>query len=131
MSSPVIKGGALWKPGESQVSYEEAIDPRNPGSWVMVEDNESYRRWELDLGDRIMAKTEHKGTEPLIADNDRILKENEGKSWGDGQVIGRVPTNVYFQSGLAEANKQRDFRYQRKWWDDPDHRQWRIFKGTI
>jgi hypothetical protein len=131
MSDAVIKGGALWNPNHSQVTYEEQIDPANPGAWVMVEDNESYRRWELDLGDRIIAKTEHKGTERLLEDNQRIYNENEGRRWGDGQVVGSVPMNLYFHSGLAEANKQRDTKFIRKWWDDPDHRKFRKFKGTI
>jgi hypothetical protein len=131
MSAPVIKGGALWKPGESQVTYEEQIDPLNPGRWVMVEDNESYRRWELDLGDRIIAKTEHKGTEKLIEDNQRALNESAGQRWGDGKVVGSVPMNLYFSSGLAEANKQRDTRFIRRWWDNPDHAKFRKFKGTI
>ena len=48
----------------------------------MVEDNESYRRWELDLGDRIVVKTEHKNTEQLLDDNDRVLKENERQALG-------------------------------------------------
>lgn len=123
MKSPVITN--------PNVTYEEQIDPANPGGWVMVEDNESYRRWELDLGDRIVAKTEHKGTDKLLEDNQRIFNENDGKRWGDGQVVGSVPMNMYFQSGLAEAGKQKDIKFIRRWWDDPDHRKFRKFKGTI
>jgi hypothetical protein len=116
----------------SHITHEEQIDPANPGAWRLVDDNESYRRWELDLGDRLVIKTEHKNTGQLLEDNDRVLKENEGKRWGDGQVIGSVPMNVYFgPSGLSEANKQRDLPYQRKWWDNPDHAKFRKFKGTI
>jgi hypothetical protein len=116
---------------QRDVTFEEQIDPANPGGWKMVEDNESYRRWEADLGDRIVIKTEHKGTDKLLEDNQRIYNENAGKRWGDGQVVGSVPMNLYFQSGLAEANKQRDIRFIRRWWDDPDHRKFRKFKGTI
>jgi hypothetical protein len=96
MKKPVITGGALWNPSHSQVTYEEGIDPANPGDWVMVEDNESYRRWELDLGDRIIAKTEHKGTQQLLEDNQRAFNESAGQRWGDGKSIGRVPMNVLF-----------------------------------
>jgi hypothetical protein len=124
MKSPVI--------ANPNVTYEEQIDPANPGGWVMVEDNESYRRWELDLGDRIVLKTEHKGTQQLLADNQRCFNENEGKRWGDGQVVSSVPMNIYFgPSGLSEANKQKDIPYIRKWLNDPDHRKFRKFKGSI
>lgn len=123
MKSPVIT--------DPHFTHEEQIDPFNPGPWKMVEDNESYRRWEIDLGDRIVLRTEHKNTDKLLADNQRIFNENDGKRWKDGQVVGSVPMNMYFQSGLAEASKQRDIKYIRRWWDDPDHRKFRKFKGTI
>ena len=127
----VIRGGAKFNPAEKWLSHEEQIDPANPGPWVMVEDNEFFRRWEADLGDYVLARTEHKNTEQLLKDNHEALAANEGKRWGDGQVIGSVPMNVYFQSGLAEANKQRDIGFIRRWWDDPDHAKFRKFKGTI
>ena len=98
MKSPVIKPNP-------NVTYEEQIDPRNPGPWKMVEDNEYYRRWELDLGDRIVVKTEHKGTEQLLEDNQRCFNENAGQRWGDGQVVGSVPMNIYFQSGLGRGQQ--------------------------
>jgi hypothetical protein len=122
------KHGVIHHP---DVTYEEAIDPANPGPWKLVEDNESYRRWEADLGDRIVLKTEHKGSEQLLEDNQRALNESAGQRWGDGKVFGSVPMNMYFQSGLAEAHKQQDIKFIRRWWDDPDHRKFRKFKGTV
>lgn len=116
---------------QRDVTFEEQIDPANPGGWKMVEDNESYRRWEADLGDRVVIKTEHKGTDKLLEDNQRALNESDGQRWGDGKVFGSVPMNMYFQSGLAEANKQQDIKFIARWWNDPDHRKFRKFKGTI
>lgn len=122
------KHGVIHHPN---VTHEEAIDPANPGPWKLVEANESYRRWEADLGDRIVLRTEHLTSEQLLEDNQRCFNENAGQRWKDGQVVGSVPMNLYFQSGLAEASKQRDIKFIRRWWDDPDHRKFRKFKGTI
>jgi hypothetical protein len=123
------KHGVIHHP--QHVTHEEGIDPANPGPWKLVEANESYRRWEADLGDRIVVRTEHLTSEALLADNQRGFNESAGQRWGDGKVVGSVPMNLYFQSGLAEASKQQDIKFIRRWWDDPDHRKFRKFKGTI
>jgi hypothetical protein len=126
----VNRGGAKF--GDRKwLSCEEPIDPANPGDWVLVEDNEYFRRWEADLGDSIVCRTEHKGSAQLLKDNHEAMAESAGQPWGDGKVFGSVPLNIYFQSGLAEANKQRDRRFIARWWNDPEHAKFRKFKGTI
>lgn len=114
------------------MSYEwsEAIDPANPGGWVMVEDNEVFRRWELDMGDgRVMMKTEAKGTEKLLDEASEIRSLNAGKRWGDGQVVGRIPMNLYYASGMAEASRQRDINFQRKFYRE--HPKLKTFDGDL
>lgn len=56
---------------------------------------------------------------------------NAGKRWGEGRNIGRVPLPLYFSSGLAEAARQKDERFRRKFWNDPDHARLRLFEGKI
>lgn len=113
------------------LTCEEQIDPANPGDWVLVEDNESYRRWEADLGDKIVQRTEHKNTAQLLKDNHEALAESAYDRWGDGKSIGSVPLNIYFQSGLAEANRQRDLGFIKRWWNNADNARFRKFKGRI
>lgn len=129
----LIKGGALWNPSTPSESYEEEWDPLNPPSgWVCVANNESYARFEADLGDgRVMLRTQHWGTEAMLDRNQELYNDSEGKRWGDGRVIGSMPMNLYFQKGLHEANVQRDLKYIKKVWNDPDNRKFRSFKGTI
>jgi hypothetical protein len=112
-------------------SYDEPIDPDNPGNWVLVSDNEWFRVWELDQDNCLVRKTECKGTETVLESNRELLKDSDGQRWGDGKIAARVPMNVWFSSGLAEANKQRDYKYMKKFYNDSDHRKYRTFKGRI
>jgi hypothetical protein len=132
MKKAVVTGGALWNPSHPKTSFEEQIDPANPGPWKLLSENEDYRYWVtlIEDGSAVM-KTEHKGTVQLLEDNQRALNDSDGQQWGDGQVFGSVPTDVYFKSGLAEANKQRDKGFQRRFWNDFDNRKYRKFKGMI
>lgn len=56
---------------------------------------------------------------------------NAGKRWGDGRNIGRVPLPLYFSSGLAEAARQKDEKWRRAFWNDPDHSRLRLFEGKL
>jgi hypothetical protein len=112
---------------------EEAFDPRNPPSgWQMVEDNEFFTRYEADLGDgRVIQRTEQKHTPDMMRDIHEAHMTWQNKKWGDGAVVGRVPLNLYYSSGLAEANRQRDKKFIAKFWNDPNHSRLRIKGGTV
>ncbi|MFN3169291.1 MAG: hypothetical protein ACE37E_01205 [Hyphomicrobiales bacterium] len=114
------------------MKLEPALDPLNSGAWVLVEDTPDFTRYELDLGDgKIIRRTEHKRTDALLAANSMDLSANQGKRWGDGQVFGRVPLNIYYSSGLAEANKQGDSKFVSRWWNDSDNAKFRTFEGKV
>lgn len=131
--SLVVGGGALWDTSQPQVTYEPGFDPANPpAGWRLIEDNETYTRYEYDCGDYIMQKTEHKGVYDLLEQNRRAYNDSSGRKWGDGDVVGSVPMNLYFgSSGLAEANKNGDRGYQKRWWNDWDNRKWRKRGGDL
>ena len=117
---------------ENKTVLEEEWDVNNPpAGWVMVGDNEWFRHWECDLGDKIVRRTENKNVDAMLANNAKTLSETAGERWGDVREIGEVPMNIYWQSGLAEANKQKDVRFIKRFWNDPDNRKFRKFKGTI
>lgn len=56
---------------------------------------------------------------------------NQGKSWGDGQVIGSVPMGLAFSSGYVEAKKQGDTAWIKRFWNDPDHKKLRTREGRV
>lgn len=129
---PLVTGGGLWNPAHPTSVYEEAFDPNDCGEWVMVEDTVDFRRYELHLGEgRYIQRTEAKGTELLLKENEELRKLNADKKWGDGDVVGRVPLDLYFSSGLAEAAKNKDRKFQQKWWDKSENRKWRTRGGTL
>lgn len=112
---------------------EAAFDPRNPpAGWRMVEDNAYFTRYEADLGDgRVIQRTEQKNTDVMLDDIHAAHMNWQNKRWGDGAVVGRVPLNLYYSSGLAEANRQRDKKFIAKFWNSPDHSRLRIKGGTV
>ncbi len=131
-SKPVVTGGALWNGAEKHTVYEEPFDPNNCGDWVLVSDNESFRCYERHIGGGIIVrKTECKGTEQMFEDNQREYNDNAGKKWGEGRSFMRMPMNVMFQCGWAEATKQGDVTWKKKFANDPDNRKYRIFPGRI
>jgi hypothetical protein len=74
-------------------------------------------------------------TQTLIGDlldkNQNLYNDSEGRRFGDGQVIGRMPTQLYFSSGYNEARENKDEKWVKKFWNDADHRKLRTFKGNI
>lgn len=115
------------------VTAEAAFDPaRPPSGWVLVEDNPYFRRYEADLGDgRLIQRTEQKNTDAMLDEIAEARANWAGQRWGDGAVIGRVPLNLYYSSGMAEASRQRDKKFQAKFWNDLDHRRLRIKEGRV
>lgn len=114
------------------MNLEPELDPRNCAPWVLVEDNEWFRRYELDQGDgTVILRTEHKGTEKLLEDNSQEQKASLNKRWGAGQVIGSVPLHLYYSSGLAEANRQHDDKFIKRFWNNSDHAKFRRFGGRV
>ena len=131
-SKPVVSGGALWNSAYSHTEHAPPFDPNNCGNWVMVSDNEYFRCYELQLPDgNIVRKTETKGTEQMLEDNRREYNDNVGRRFEDGKSVLRMPMNEYFQSGMAEATKQGDVTWKKKFINDFDNRKYRIFPGRI
>jgi hypothetical protein len=71
--------------------------------------------------------------EPVAADefvrmNQEKLKDNEGKRWGDGKVISRIPLNVFFKEfkGRHDDPEFNDWFHNR-----PENQVWRVFKGDV
>ena len=129
-SKPVVTGGALWNNSFKKTSYEPPLDPNNCGDWVMVSDNESFRCYELHLGEGdIVRKTEAKGTEQLFENNQREYNESDGKKWGDGKSFLRMPKNEYFSSGYGRGHQAGRYDLEEEVCQRSDNRRYRIWKG--
>ena len=113
------------------VRAEPELDPANSGKWVLTEDTELFRTYECEEDGQIIVRREWKGTDKLLDLAAQERSDNAGKRWGDGQIIGRVPLNLYYASGLAEAARQNDRAFVKRFWNDSDHRNLRTFEGKI
>lgn len=102
--------------------------------WTLLRETSSHRYWIAMLPDgKQVIKTEFLADDQLVEDNKRLYNESEGKKWGDGQVVGRIPLNVLYSSQhqIMEKLKEGD-RDHLKWWLNSEAaRPYRTFKGKI
>lgn len=113
------------------VRAEPELDPANSGKWVLVEDTELFRTYECEEDGQTIVRREWKGTDKLLDQAAQERSDNAGKNWGEGRIIGRVPMNLYYASGLAEAARQRDDKFIKRFWNDIDNRHLRTFEGKV
>lgn len=88
-------------------------------------------RWWLDLGDGRAAVCTQTPVDELFDLNQSQAADSLSKSWGDGQVAARIPLDVYYASGYAEAKRQGDKKWVSRFLNDPDYRKFRTFKGKV
>lgn len=103
------------------------------GEWQLLsEDRETgTRKWIMALDENnLVVKTESYVPSLLAEANAEDLNESEGKRFGDGQVVARIPMNTLY-GPLLEPVKQDDKRYLRKFLNDPDNRWMRSFRGRL
>jgi hypothetical protein len=103
------------------------------GEWQLVSDDPETgtRKWLMAIDENnFVLKTESYIPSLLAEENAKLLAANEGKKWGDGQVFARVPLDIKMKE-LAEPTRQQDEKWLKKWYNDPDNRQWRIFPGKV
>lgn len=70
-------------------------------------------------------------TQALLSSNRDAFNSSLGKRWGEGQVAWRMPMEEYFRSGMAEAKKQEDTKWVKRFVNDIDHRAFRTFRGKV
>jgi hypothetical protein len=69
--------------------------------------------------DTFTIKTQHYMVQAVM-DNARIERNaNTNARWGEMAKIGSVPINIW-QNELAEAQKQKDDKYIKRWFTDND-----------
>jgi hypothetical protein len=103
------------------------------GEWQLLRDDPETgtRKWIMAIDENNMVvKTETYLPSLLAEENAKLLAENEGKRWGEGRMFARVPLHIKLGE-LAEPTQQEDKQWLRRWYNDPDNRQWRIFPGRV
>ena len=113
------------------VRAEPELDPANSGKWVLTEDTPLFRTYECTEDGVTTIRREWKDTDKLLDLAAQERSDNAGKNWGEGRIIGRTPMNLYYASGLAEAARQRDDKFIKRFWNSSDHKHLRTFEGEI
>lgn len=100
------------------------------GDWRLVSHDEKLGRtvWSLYDGEKTVYRVDYR-TDEIVKSN-REARNAAPAGWkGDWHLIGRVPLNVYHDSGLSEAIGQRDDRFIGKFLTENDA--WRTKDGRI
>ncbi len=87
-------------------------------------------RWYLDMGDRFVIRTDTP-VDAILAANAEDMAASQGKRFGDGQVVARIPMTVYRKLGLMEAAANGDRKFAAKVLNDADYKRFRTFSGRI
>jgi hypothetical protein len=101
------------------------------GKGKLITATDDMRTWLHFREDGVIEQCVVTNTDPLLEETAQRRSENAGKRWGDGQAIGSVPLDLYFKSGLSEANTQRDTKWIKRWWNDADNKKLRTFEGNV
>lgn len=101
-------------------------------SWTLVSDDPvlGVRRYEDDLGDYTIVKTEFYARDEFFERNKQLRNESDGKRFGTMQRVASIPLHVWARV-LAPAQKQGDDKYIRKWLNNSDNEAVRTFKGRV
>ncbi len=101
------------------------------GWFVVSDDGVVCKSARFNADGSINVRQELYATDALLKQIAEERAATAGKGWGTGQIIGRVPLALYHSSGLAQASTQRDMRFIKRFWDDPDHKALRIKEGNL
>lgn len=114
----------------------KALDDLPDSAWTVGDVGEDYvRSWtQVDIGGNLTTvwRTQYLEDDVLQAENRQRYNDSEGKRWGNGRMVARVPLNVVFDESRDIAKKMREGdRDHLKWWlSSEDARPFRTFKGT-
>jgi hypothetical protein len=106
-------------------------------SWTPFERTEDYIRSftiiSIDGMPVRAERTQYLADETLQRANTQEFNDSDGKKWGDGKVVARLPMNVLFDPAnqIAKKLKEGD-RDHMTWWLNSDAaRPFRTFKGRM
>jgi hypothetical protein len=110
-------------------------EPRDgDGSWEVFEVTPEYRRSRLWIDDKsYVQRTEYLAEAALIESNRQAFDESEGKRFGDGRIVARIPLNVLYgsTSEIAAKLKQGDQDHLKWFLNRDEGRPWRRFRGRL
>jgi acyl carrier protein phosphodiesterase len=102
------------------------------GDWTLFSwDAQTGRSvWSIFDGEKTHFRVDYP-VDNLISQNEQTRNSAE-KAWtGDWHRVASVPLNVFYDSGLAEAQNQGDRKFVSRFLNDGDNRAWRTREGNV
>ncbi len=87
-----------------------------------------------DIGDAFVTVTVQLDTEPLFDMNRADEAESNGKRFGDGKVVARVPLHLLYSNeggNIGQAMDEGDRKHVRRFLNDREHYKFRTFRGSL
>jgi hypothetical protein len=104
------------------------------GPWRLLSDNGHTRKWvrqDPDDPNKWIVKTQTYVTAAVAEENAELYKESDGKRFGDGRVVARIPLHQLYTGSLGEAFKAGDTPWLKRFLNDPSNRHLRTFRGNL
>lgn len=86
--------------------------------WVLHEDGKIHFRVDYPV-------------ENLIRSNAEANAETSRHKFGEFVRVAAIPTNIYYDSGLNQAQNEGDRAFVKRWLNDSDNQKWRTHEGHI
>lgn len=84
-----------------------------------------------DENGNVVVCTQHLVTGDLLDLNRKAEAESAGQRFGDGKIVASVPEHIFYNSGLAQAVREKDKAWVSRFLNDPDHAAFRTFRGRV
>ena len=112
---------------------DEALNFGTGADWLLVRSDpiSGMKVYIQDLGDGRTAIRKVMPVDPILESAAADRSNNAGKRWGEGQIIGTVPLELYFSTGYAEAKQNHDTAWLKRFWNDGNHKKLRTFEGNV
>ena len=107
-----------------------------PGDWTLFSSYpaESTYSFVADVGDALIQYKVQLDSDPVFTLNNEDEIDSQGKRFGDGRVVARIPQHLLFTNevgNLGQAFAEGDRKHVRKVLNDSDFRKLRSFRGTL
>lgn len=121
-------------PTPSRPDLAKVLNALPDSAWTPFEVTEDYIRSYavIDLGGEktTVARTQYLADDLLQRANTQELNDSDGKRWGDGKVVARVPLNKWFAE-LRDKVKEGDRDHLSWWLNKEENRPFRTFRGRV
>ena len=103
------------------------------GDWQLFshDPDSGVTTWMLNVGNGAFVIKQTIQLDDIFASTAEDRSSNQGRRWGDGQIIGSIPDALAWSCGYMDAKKNGDDAWIRRFWNDRDNYKLRTFEGRI